>query len=150
MQPATERLNKNQQRQVSTTMVLVDESLALCKRLLRQGPEQGLLYTIQDDLSPSQKARLLSHLQEMRDVLSHLDGQLQLTHKVSSLTREIAGELAYLWTIIEECASHRLRGYGPVDESLKAELDPRLVQLITSIRAMEHIVGRPTQVVKVR
>jgi hypothetical protein len=150
MKPATERLNKDQKRQVSVTMVLVDEALALCKRLLRQGAEQGLLYTIQDDLSPLQKVRLLSHIQEMRDVLSQLDGQLQLTHKISSLTREISGELSYLWTIIEECASHRLRGYGPVDDSLKAELDPRLVQLITSIRAMEHIVGHPTQVVKVR
>jgi len=150
MQPATERLNRDQKRQVSTTMVLVDESLALCKRLLRQGSKQGLLYTLQDDLSPSQKACLWSHLQKMHDVLSQLDGEWRLTHRVSSLTREIAGELSYLWIIIEECASHRLRGYGPVDGSLKAELDPRLLQLIESIRAIEHIMGRPEQVIKVR
>lgn len=150
MQPATERLNEDQKRQVSTTMVVVDASLALCERLLRQGGAQGLLYTIQDDLSPWQKAHLWSHLQEMHAVLSQLDEKWRLTHRVSSLTREIAGELFYLWTIIEECASHRLRGYGPVDGSLKAELDPRLVQLIESIQAMEHIMGRPEQVIKVR
>ncbi len=49
-----------------------------------------------------------------------------------------------------ECASHRLRGYGPVAESLQADLDPRLVQLIELIRTMEGIMGRQTQVIRVR
>jgi hypothetical protein len=150
MKPTSASLNKAQKRNVSVTMTLVDEGLNRCRHLIKQGGERGLLYAIEDDLSALQKGNLLSRIQEMQEVLSQLDGQFQLTHKVSSLTSQVAGELSYLWTIIEECASHRLRGYGSVDESLKTELDPRLVQLITLIRAMESILGRQTQVIKAR
>jgi hypothetical protein len=44
--------------------------------------------------------------------------------------------------MLEECASHRLRGYGAASESLKSDLDPLLVRLIPHIRAMERIMGR--------
>jgi hypothetical protein len=37
-----------------------------------------------------------------------------------------------------------------VAESLKTDLDPLLVQLITLIRAMEATMGRQTQVIRVR
>jgi hypothetical protein len=149
MKAAFGHLNEDQKRNVSVTMVLVDEALHLCQRLITQGGEAGLLYAITDDLSAPQKGNLLSRMQEMHEVPTQLDGRFALTHKVSSITREMTGELSYLWTIIEECASHRLQGYGPVDESLQAELDPRLRQLITLIQKMETILGRQTQVIKV-
>jgi hypothetical protein len=88
-------------------MVLVDQALALCERLLRQWGEQGLLYMIEDDLSPLQKDKLLQRIQEIRQILEQLDVRFQLTHHGSTLTRLIGGELTYLWTTLEECASHR-------------------------------------------
>jgi hypothetical protein len=77
-------------------MVLVDQALALCERLLRQRGEQGLLYMIEDDLSTLQKDKLLQHIQEMRQILEQLDVSFQLTHHVSTLTQLIGGELTYL------------------------------------------------------
>jgi hypothetical protein len=150
MESTSTPLNEAQKRSVSVTMVLVDQALSLCERLLRQGGEQGLLYTIQDDLSAPQKDKLLQSIQGMRQILDQLEMSFQLTHHVSTLRQLIGGELTYLWTTLEECASHRLRGYGPVPASLKANLDPLLVQLITQIRAMERIMGRQTQVIRVR
>jgi hypothetical protein len=114
------------------------------------GGEQGLLYTIEDDLSTLQKDKLLQRIQEMRHILGRLDVTFDLAHHASTLTRLIGGELTYLWTTLEECASHRLRGYGPVSESLKSDLDPLLIQLIAGIRAMERIMGRPTRVIRAR
>jgi hypothetical protein len=143
-------LNEAQTRCVSVTMVLVDQALSLCERLLRQGGEQGLLHTIKDDLTTPQHEKLLQRIQEMRYILGQLDVSFQLTHHTSTLTQLIGGELTYLWTTLEECASHRLRGYGPVSASLKSNLDPLLVQLIARIRAMERIMGRQTQVIRVR
>ena len=150
MESGSTGLNEAQKRSVSVTMVLVDQALALCERLLRQGGEQGLLYMIEDDLSTPQKDKLLQRIQEMRQILEQLDVSFQLTHHVSTLTQLIGGELTYLWTTLEECASHRLRGYGLVSEALKSNLDPLLVQLIARIRAMERIMGRQTQVIRVR
>ena len=150
MESVSTGLNEAQKRSVSVTMVLVDQALALCERLLRQRGEQGLLYMIEDDLSTLQKDKLLQHIQEMRQILEQLDVSFQLTHHVSTLTQLIGGELTYLWTTLEECASHRLRGYGLVSEALKSNLDPLLVQLIARIRAMERIMGRQTQVIRVR
>jgi hypothetical protein len=150
MESVSTGLNEAQARSVSVTMVLVDQALALCERLLQQGGEQGLLYMIEDDLSTPQKDKLLQRIQEMRQILEQLDVSFQLTHHVSTLTQLIGGELTYLWTTLEECASHRLRGYGPVSEALKSNLDPLLVQLIARIRAIERIMGRQTQVIRVR
>lgn len=150
MESASTGLNEAQKRTVSVTMVLADQALALCERLLRQGGEKGLLYTIEDDLSTVQKDKLLQRIQEMRQILEQLDVSFQLTHHASTLTQLIGGELTYLWTTLEECASHRLRGYGPVSESLKSDLDPLLVRLIARIRAMERIMGRQTQVIRTR
>jgi hypothetical protein len=150
MESASTGLNEAQKRTVSVTMVLADQALALCERLLRQGGEKGLLYTIEDDLSTVQKDKLLQRIQEMRQILEQLDVSFQLTHHVSTLTQLIGGELTYLWTMLEECASHRLRGYGQVSESLKSSLDPLLVRLIARIRAMERIMGRQTQLIRTR
>jgi hypothetical protein len=150
MESVSTGLNEAQKRSVSVTMVLVDQALALCERLLRQGGEQGLLYMIEDDLSTLQKDKLLQRIQEMRQILEQLDVSFQLTHHVSTLTQLIGGELTYLWTTLEECASHRLRGYGLVSEALKSNLDPLLVQLIARIRAIERIMGRQMQVIRVR
>jgi hypothetical protein len=150
MESTSTGLNEAQRRTVSVTMVLADQALALCERLLQQGGEKGLLYTIEDDLSTVQKDKLLQRIQEMRQILEQLDVSFQLTHHASTLTQLIGGELTYLWTTLEECASHRLRGYGPVSESLKSDLDPLLVRLIARIRAMERIMGRQTQVIRTR
>jgi hypothetical protein len=150
MESSCMSLNNAQKRSVSVTMVLVDQTLNLCERLLKQGGEQELLYTIEDDLSTPQKDELLRCIQEMRHILQRLNAQFQFTRHVSTVRQQIGGELSYLWTILEECASHRLRGYGPVAESLKTDLDPLLVQLITLIRAMEATMGRQTQVIRVR
>jgi len=150
MESASTGLNEAQRRTVSVTMVLADQALALCERLLQQGGEKGLLYTIEDDLSAPQKDTLLQRIQEMRQILEQLDVSFQLTHHASTLTQLIGGEITYLWTTLEECASHRLRGYGPVSESLKSSLDPLLVRLIARIRAMERIMGRQTQVIRTR
>jgi hypothetical protein len=143
-------LNEAQKNSVSVTMVLADQALSLCERLLRQGGEQGRMYTIEDDLSVSQKEKLLHRIEEMRNILEQLDLSFQLTHHVSTLTQQIGGELTYVWTILEECGSRRLRGYGPVAESLKADLDPLLVRLIARIRLIEKIMGRETQVIRAR
>ena len=42
-------LNEAQKHSVSVTMVLADQALSLCERLLRQGGEQGLLDTITEE-----------------------------------------------------------------------------------------------------
>jgi len=63
MESTSTPLNEAQKRSVSVTMVLVDQALSLCERLLRQGGELGLLYTIQDDLSAPQKDKLLQSIQ---------------------------------------------------------------------------------------
>ncbi len=125
-------------------MVLVDQTLNLCERLLTQGGEHGLLYTIEDDLSTPQKDELLHCIQEMWHMLQRLNAQFLFTRHVSTVRQQIGGGLSYLWTILEECSSHRLRGYGPVAESLKTDLDPLLVPLIILIQAMEATKGRQT------
>jgi len=137
-------LNNAQKRTVSVTMKLVDQALNRCERLLKQGGEQGLLYTIEDHLSAPQKDELLRCNQEMRHILQRLHAQFQFTRHVSTVRQQMGGELSYLWTILEECSSHRLRGYGPVAESLKTDLDPLLVPLIILIQAMEATKGRQT------
>jgi hypothetical protein len=83
--------NEAQTRTVSITMVLVDQALSLCERLLQQGGEQGLLYEIHDDLSPPQHEKLLLRIQEMRQILGQLDVSFQLTHHRSTLSSPASG-----------------------------------------------------------
>jgi len=119
-------LNANQRRHYGILLTGLETTLSKIEAAVNDGPRASALGTVASDLPLSFRDSAQPLLRSIRDDIQRLADGLSLeTHPVSQrqtcralLTSEI--------NRIEESYSSHLRGYGAVDDSVGASLDPVL------------------------
>ncbi|MEP6491772.1 MAG: hypothetical protein ABJF01_03790 [bacterium] len=126
-------LNANQRRHYGILLTGLETALAKIEAAITDGPRASALGTVSSDLPAVFRDGAHPILQSIRDNIQRLATGLALeTHPLSQrqtcralLTSEI--------NRIEESYSSHLRGYGAVDESVGASLDPVLRGMRTEL-----------------
>jgi hypothetical protein len=100
---------------------------------------EGLLASIVEDLGDSKREQLRARIHQARGLISGLREALGLRPERVPKSGWIAGHLAHLWVIAEECQSRYLRGYGAVAPGLAEIVDPPARRLAELLLAMQRI-----------
>jgi hypothetical protein len=146
----TMSLNENQRRVVAVTLRLLEEELAETERVMAQD-ERGILYRRVARFTPQQLEQMCALISQMRKEIERAARQFRLPKQERDAAREIAGSLGLAWESLEEIRSHKLKGYGAVDPSLKETLDPIAQRLIKLVFELEDVArGKHIENARVR
>lgn len=136
-------LNEFQQRSLCIALRLVDQHMRKVEAILERPQEIGVMYEIQNDLTPAMLGQLPEKIVAVRAVLQDLRDRFDLSLEIILASREGFKSLPILWEILMESSSARLRRYGAVDDRVGPMLDPDLKKLEKLLMEMEEILFVP-------
>ena len=135
-------VSENHLRGISTTLALLDETLAGFERWARGEESLGVLYHEHNSLAPPQRRAIRAEVRHIRQRLRELRDALHLDVKSCNAADLI---WAWCWTLLEplhELSGKHLRRYGKPPPELVEYLNPRVAQLC---RHVENILGIAAQ-----
>lgn len=126
-------------RHLAVFLERVDEGLAaLSGTMAVPARALGLLRSARDDVSP-EVARAAELVADARAAIDRLARSLGLAGMTVSRHHRFQALLMSMIVILEDAGSRGLRGFGPVDDSVRRSVDPELERiriLLVRIRAM--------------
>jgi hypothetical protein len=134
------RLNESQQRHLAVFLQQLDRGLAEVEQLATAPPSRAILRIEQDDLPPDYAASIRDDLHELRERIHALVHRLELQPSERSRRRRTLALLLTMIVQLEDAGSSGLRGYGPVDASVPAHLDPALAAMRTALQRMGAVL----------
>lgn len=133
-------LGENHRRVLSVVLRSLEQMCEEIEGWLERKP--GLLFRVEDDLSPRQRRELRQQAIRLRGQLRRLADEIALNASVQSPRRAIAALLSSHIVQLEETTSERLRGYGVLSEEARQKIDAELAQLIRLTEQMLECVER--------
>jgi hypothetical protein len=136
-------LNDSQRTSLKIALRLVDEQMKKIEAVLENPREVGAIYEFHDDLSPAMRELIPGKVAAIRAILKDVKDRFTLSPEIIVASREAFKSLPYLWQVLQESTSARLRRYGEVDPRLGPALDPELKKLEKLLMEMESILFVP-------
>lgn len=141
-------LNDNQRRHFAVLLVSLDEALTRIEQLA-EGEHRawGPLTEYTDDLPPGFRVAVAPLVAELRRRVVDLRRVLGTEARTMSRARSIRAMVTSATIRLEDSRARGLRGYGNVDPSVPAQLDPVLDDLTERFRAIGRLAAPtpPTQ-----
>lgn len=140
-------LNEHQQRRIEVSLALVDRALLEMERFyLSEKPLIGEMVHITSDLQKEEREDILRLIEQVRQGMRSLREAFQLKPQSVNLRRLLRSYFSHFWSVLHDCRSAKLRGYGPVDPDLTHRLDPEITRLIALAERLEQIIlARPNR-----
>ncbi|MCS7158720.1 MAG: hypothetical protein N0A16_13485 [Blastocatellia bacterium] len=136
-------LNEHQRRRLEVSLRLFDRVLLEVERsYLSSDLVQGEMFELTSDLTPEEKARIVTTIREIRERLHILRERFQLEPQRRGAWSLLRGYFAHFWAVLSDCRASKLRGYGEVAPQLQQLLDPEIEGLLVLIERLERIVER--------
>lgn len=135
-------VSANHKRTISISLHLVDQRLCEWEQRLEGHVEKGVMYQLQDDLTPTQRKELRRRIAKTRARLDSLRKKLGLNPATPSLARMIVGQATILWEMLAELNSGGLRGYGSVPASLAKIIDPAGEALVDGLSEIVRLMSQ--------
>ena len=118
-----EKLNNYQKNSLRASLYSLEEVLHNINRWLKQGEEQGVLYTRTLQLKPELVDKLLYYTEQALTLIKKFMLKYQLEHREESIAREIMGQISISWADLCDTKSKRLKGYGEMASTTSKEID---------------------------
>jgi len=135
-------LNRNQERAVAVRLRMLEERLAIIRRLVDED-ERGRLY--RRDRAPysaEQRARIEAVVREIRAEIARVADTFGLASEEQDAARRIVGLLGITWEGLGDVRTGRLRGLGDVDPALREQLNPSIERLMDLVLDLQEIASR--------
>jgi hypothetical protein len=127
------RLTDSQQRHLGVFLAQVEDTVLAIERLATAPPSRSALRLDRPDFPPGFADSIGPEIARFRDELARLIQLVGLEPLETSRRREAQGLLAIAIVQLQDAGSRGLRGYGDIDPSLTAILDPALESLRASL-----------------
>jgi len=118
-----EKLNNYQKNSLRASLNGLEDVLHNINRWVKQGEEQGILYTRTLQLQPGVKEKIFQYSQQALSIIKEIMLKYHLEHRQESIAREIMGQISISWANLCDTKSKRLKGYGDMGSTASAELD---------------------------
>ncbi|NNM88068.1 MAG: hypothetical protein HKL95_06080 [Phycisphaerae bacterium] len=125
-------LNENHRRHLLLTFQHVDETLSRTYAAVRQGQSDSPFQALKYDITLDQDRLIAAYLNELRQAMAriiHTHGMTIPEPQISALWA-FRNALLGISNTIEELRPQYMAGYGPVDESAKADLQTISAELL--------------------
>ncbi len=137
-------MNPNHRRGVSATLRLLDEMLCRFEEWGLGREKVSVLYRERNNLTPTQRARILALVRELREQLQAFRRDMGLRVTVQSAESDIWGGCSGVWENLVELESSYLRRYGKVSPELATYMDTNVPALIEGVEAiLATVTSRP-------
>jgi len=137
------RLTEGQRRSLCAGLQIIEEKLRILKLLAENGSYSGEMFRLQMDLDDQD----LQQLARVRtNILGHIRVIKEELHLPSSNNRfsdSIRATEGYLWAMLRDEMSDKLKRYGKVDQNLSAVLDPEIRRIIEQLNRLSRMVSAP-------
>jgi hypothetical protein len=133
-------LNEHQHRALSSRLSSIERELYKAERLLTGDLANGQLFETTSDITQVEAEELLRIIGAARQVIAELRSQFALTAKTETVRAWFLGHFSIIWTILEDCHSTKLEGFGEVSPKLMQSLDPKIDQLIMLVNSVSKRV----------
>ena len=127
-------IGENHRRGIGTALVFLDENLCEFEKLVKSNGIKSEFYVEKNNLSSEQRKKILFEIEKIRKILKELKGALKLTGTVNEIDKTIWGHCSGLWEVLVETESKYLKRYGKVPPGLPEYLDPKIAEIIESIK----------------
>ena len=135
--PERLELGENHRRAVSAVLREVEQMCDAAEHWVdRRG---GIFLQPQDDLLPEQVCDLRRLVTELRGELRRLDSEMTIDHSKQSRCRALIALLSTSIANLEDTDSSRLKGYGPLPEAAKTQIDAAMQRLISLMERMVQV-----------
>lgn len=139
-QACRNELNEHQHRALSSRLSSIERELSKAERLLKGDLAKGELFETTSDITQVEAEELLTIIHAGRQVIAEIKSQFALTARTEFVRAWLLGHFSIIWTILEECHSNKLEGFGNVSPKLSQSLDPKIDQLITLVNSVSKRV----------
>jgi hypothetical protein len=126
---------------IEATLGLLDEALLEFEAWAHGRENRSVLYRERNTLSADQRGKILTQVQKIKAVLVELRVDLDLRIKARIVAKSILGQCSALWVSLVELESKHLRRYGEPPDGLAEYLDPKIAQLIDSVKEISKIAA---------
>ena len=133
-------LNEHQHRALSSRLSSIERELYKAEQLLTGDLANGELFETTSDITQVEAEELLRTIGVARQVIAELRSQFALITKTETVRAWFLGHFSIIWTILEDCHSNKLKGFGEVSPKLSQSLDPKIDQLITLVNSVSKRV----------
>lgn len=134
-------LGENHRRAVSAMLRELERACDAVEHWVDR--EGGIYLQPQDDLLPEQAHALRELVKELRRELIRVDDEMTLDHSPQSRRRALIALLSTAIADLEDTESSRLKGYGPLPEAAKTQIDAAMQRLISVLERMVQVTLAP-------
>lgn len=132
-------LPPDHRRSISTTAQIVEKTLNEMEELLCS-EKDNIALVVSQNYTDEEKAELLLNIAELRKCNQELFREFNLKQTKQSESQILRAQIAYLWTILMDSKSKKLRGYGELPSSIAMNLDTRINKLLTVLNEISKKV----------
>ncbi|MGE0353036.1 MAG: hypothetical protein AB7I33_11905 [Gemmatimonadales bacterium] len=137
-------LTEPQRRHLSVFLEVVDEGIGELLQAIEAPPRAaGVLGPETNDLPPGFAHEAAGELAGARRLLRELIGQLGLAPAPRSRRQRVRALLSSMIVNLEDAGSRGLRGYGPVTDGIRRNLDPPLQAIRSRLIRAAEALDRP-------
>lgn len=119
-------LNHAQQNRLRNAMGWIEERMRAIELRLTIREERGLMFHIQNNISPDMERALREKIQAVYRVIGEVQTQFELAPERKLASRDILTGLPQLWVMLQETGAKGLARYGTVDPVVALRLDPQI------------------------
>jgi hypothetical protein len=118
-------------RSISTTAQIVEKVLNEMEDLLRHANSHNVSAVITDTFSDEQRSQMLAQIHAIRKANQALFHEFNLKPTVQSEFQILQAQKAYLWTVLRDSKSKKLRGFGKLTPEIASVLDTHIDALLS-------------------
>ena len=133
------KLNSNHKRVLSSTAKIVDEELQEIEQMLFDKQDDSKMNIVEKSFSPGESKDLSKQIKLLQKMNLAMFDNFGLTSKTLSEKQIIYAKVSYLWTILSDSRSKKLRSYGQLDAEAGREIDGYIDKMLTEIEKMLSI-----------
>jgi len=136
------KMSESLRRGIETTLVFLDENLCEFEKLIKSNGIKSEFYVEKNNLSFEQRKKILFEIEKIKKTLKELKHTLKLSKTVSEIEKTIWAHCSGLWEALVEIESRYLKRYGEVPLGLPDYLDPKIAEIVKSIKRISDITCR--------
>jgi len=124
-------LQPDHRRSISTTAQIVEKTLNEMEDILLQKYKENIATIVVESYSEKERTIMLTKIAEIRKANQELFQEFNLKRTEQSESQVLHAAAAYLWTVLMDSKSKKLRGFGKLSPNVAAKIDEHVERIVT-------------------
>jgi len=131
--------NSNHKRVLSSTVKIVDEELRSLKQLLEKNNSDSKINFVEKSFDNKTSKKMMLILDSLLKMNSEMYDDLGLKRQQLTERQIVSSKVSYLWTILSDSHSKRLKAFGEISEDSAKKIDKYLDKMLIEIEKILKI-----------